>query len=191
MSLYRYVASKDELLTLMIDAAFGRVDATPIEGTWREQLDHWARVELGGYRSYPWVLRIPVSGAPIMPNQLRFVESGLRALSDTRLREDEKLSVILLVTSFTRSFAQLSADLATAYATGDDTVAQVMTNYGQLIKKLTSAEEFPALHAVVDAGTFEYEHDGDQVDGPDLDYDFEFGLARVLDGVEALVRVRE
>jgi AcrR family transcriptional regulator len=186
MSLYRYVASKDELLVLMIDAAFGGLEWTPVDGDWREQLDHWARVELMAYRACPWVLQIPVAGAPIMPNQLRFLEWGLRSLGDTALREDEKLSVILLVTSFTRSFAQLSADLATAFAAGDNTVAQVMSNYGQLIKKLTSATEFPALHAVVDAGTFDDEDE--EFDG--LDYDFHFGLARVLDGIEALVRER-
>jgi AcrR family transcriptional regulator len=187
MSLYRYVASKDELLVLMIDAAFGKFEWTPIEGTWRERLGHWSKVELAAYRAYPWVLRIPVSGAPIMPNQLRFMEWGLRALGDTSLREDEKLSVILLVTSFTRSFAQLSTDISAAFAAGDDTVAQVMANYGRLIKKLTSAEEFPALHAVVDAGTF----DDEDEEFDELDYDFHFGLARVLDGVEALVRTRE
>jgi AcrR family transcriptional regulator len=187
MSLYRYVASKDELLVLMIDAAFGGLDWTPNDGTWREQLDHWAKVELMAYRACPWVLRIPVSGAPIMPNQLRFMEWGLRSLAGTKLREDEKLSVILLVTSFTRSYAQLSADLAAAFAAGDNTVAQVMPNYGRLIKKLTPAEEFPALHAVVDAGTFD---DEDEEFGA-LDYDFHFGLARVLDGIEALVRARE
>jgi AcrR family transcriptional regulator len=188
MSLYRYVASKDELLVLMIDAAFGGLEwNTVVDGDWRERLNHWAKVELMAYRACPWVLHIPVSGAPIMPNQLRFMEWGLRSLGETKLREDEKLSVILLVTSFTRSFAQLASDIASAFAAGDDTVANVMANYGRLIKTLTSAEEFPALHAVVDAGTFDDEDD--EFDG--LDYDFHFGLARVLDGIEALVRRRE
>jgi AcrR family transcriptional regulator len=186
MSLYRYVASKDELLSLMIDGAFGQVDAAePTEGTWRERLERWAKIELAAYRQFPWVMRIPVNGAPIMPHQLRFMEWGLRALGQTKLEEHEKLSVILLVTSFTRSFATLSGDLTAAFES--ETVAQVMSNYGALIKKLTSAEDFPALHAVVDAGTFDDEED--EFDG--LDYDFHFGLARVLDGVEALVRLRE
>jgi AcrR family transcriptional regulator len=183
MSLYRYVASKDELLWLMIDGAFDRVDAAePVEGTWRERLDAWARTELGAYRQFPWIVRIPVSGAPIMPNQLRFLEWGLRALGDTGLQEHEKLSAILLVTSFTRSFALLSGDIAAAFEAGHP-LARAAVNYGTLIEKLTTAEEFPALHAVISSGTFE---DVDDLEG--LDHDFEFGLARILDGVAALVR---
>lgn len=185
MSLYRYVASKDELLALMIDGAFGKVDVeVPAEGTWRDRLTWWAEVELAAYRRFPWVLRIPVSGPPIMPRQLWFMEQGLRALGGTGLREDEKLSAILLVTSFTRSYATLSSDLSEAVGSQEPTIANVMPRYGELIKKLTTAEEFPALHAVVDAGTFDDEDE-------DLDYDFWFGLERVLDGIEALIRTRE
>ncbi|GAB1513867.1 TetR/AcrR family transcriptional regulator [Actinophytocola sp. KF-1] len=186
MSLYRYVASKDELLALMIDGAFGKVDVeVPAEGTWRARLNRWAEVELAAYRRFPWILRIPVSGPPIMPNQLWFMEQGLRALGGTGLREDEKLSAILLITSFTRSFATLNSDLTEAVGNEDPTMARVMPRYGELIKKLTPAEEYPALHAVVDAGTFDEDEGFD-----DLDYDFRFGLERVLDGIEALIRTR-
>src|ERR1700724_2007655 len=50
MSLYRYVAAKDELLALMVDAAFGTPPAAPgpDEG-WRAGLSRWA-----------WALRAPV-----------------------------------------------------------------------------------------------------------------------------------
>jgi AcrR family transcriptional regulator len=187
MSLYRYVASKDELLWLMIDGAFGQMEAEePTEGTWRARLERWARIELAAYRRFPWILRIPLSGAPIMPHQLRFLEWGLRTFDDTTLAEDEKLSVALLVTSFTRSFALLSGDIAAAYEAGDP-LAQAAAGYGELIRKLTTPEEFPALRRVVDSGAFE---DGDNpVDA--LEYDFRFGLDRILDGVAALMATRE
>jgi len=185
MSLYRYVASKDELLALMIDGAFGKVElSAPAEGTWRDRLTWWAEVELLGYRRFPWILRIQVSAPPIMPNQLWFMEQGLRGLAGTGLKEEEKLSVILLVTSFTRSFATLNQDLTEA-AGGEPTIANVMPRYGEMIKRLTSAAEYPALHAVVDAGTFDIEADLD-----DPDYDFRFGLERLLDGIEVLIRRR-
>lgn len=187
MSLYRYVAAKDELLWLMIDGAFGQVEAEePTEGGWRDRLERWAEIELAGYRQFPWVMRIPVAGAPIMPNQLRFMEWGLRTLGGTALAEHEKLSVILLVTSFVRSFALLSSDIAAAFEAGSP-FAQASMNYGALIRSLTSAEEFPALHAVVNAGTFEEEVEDDDV----LAYDFRFGLERILDGVAALIALRE
>lgn len=183
MSLYRYVASKDELLSLMIDGAFGRIEWQPVEGTWRERLADWSRLELVGYRQFPWILHIPVSGPPIMPNQMRFMEQGLRALADTKLAEHEKLSTILLITSFTRSFAQLSSEIGQAQSADQD-AADIIANFGTLIRQLTSKDDFPALHAVVDEGTFD---DG----ADDLDYDYHFGLERVLDGIEALIRARE
>lgn len=185
MSLYRYVAAKDELLALMIDGAFGRIEWTITGDTWRERLTDWCGVELAAYRRFPWVVRIPINGAPIMPNQLRFVEQGLRALAGTGLAEHEKLSTILLLTSFTRSFALMSADIADAYRAGGDARA-MMANYGVLLRQLISKEEFPALYAVVDEGTF----DDDEEELEMLDYDYTFGLARILDGVEALIRTR-
>lgn len=185
MSLYRYVGSKDELLALMIDGAFDTVEVVePTEGTWRERLARWAELELAAYRRFPWVMRIPVSGPPVMPNQMRFLEWGLRALGGTSLEEGEKLSVVLLVTSFTRSFAMLSSDLAEAYEAGAPNA--LANGYGELIRKLMPVDEYPALHAVVDAGVFDEEND----DIGDFDYDFHFGLARILDGVEALVQAR-
>jgi AcrR family transcriptional regulator len=186
MSLYRYVASKDELLWLMIDRAFGQVEATePTEGTWRERMERWARIELTALRRFPWILRVPISGAPIMPSQLRFMEWGLSALSGTRLAADEKMSVLLLVTSYTRSFAGLSGDITAAVDAGNP-LAQTATGYGALIKRLTSAAEFPELHAVVDAGAFADEDDPADA----LDHDYRFGLDRIFDGVAALIQRR-
>jgi AcrR family transcriptional regulator len=53
MSLYRYVASKDELLALMVDAAFGKsVEPFDPSGPWRTGLEKWAWAELGAYRAH-------------------------------------------------------------------------------------------------------------------------------------------
>jgi len=186
MSLYRYVASKDELLWLMIDGAFGQMDAAePTEGTWRERLGQWAGIQQAAFHRFPWILRVPISGAPIMPHQLRFMEWGLRALGGTKLAEQEKLSVLLLVNSYTRSFALLSGDIAAAIAEGSP-LAQA-TDYGSLIKKLTTAAEFPALHAAVDSGAFEDEDNPADA----MDYDYRFALERIFDGVATLIAVRQ
>jgi hypothetical protein len=60
-----------------------------------------------------------------------------------------------------------------------------MSDYGRLLARLTDAERFPALHAVIAAGVFD-----DGPDGPDEPDEFVFGLERVLDGIDALVRAR-
>jgi AcrR family transcriptional regulator len=185
MALYRYVAAKGELLALMVDAAGQPAPAAPAPGEgWRVGLSRWARAELAMYRRHPWVLRIPIGGPPVTPNQVLWLERGLACLRDTGLAEGEKLSVILLLTGFVRNWATLAADLTEAAASGAGTPA-TMSGYGRLLARVTDPERFPALHAVIESGV---------LDGPDdpdgFDTEFVFGLERVLDGVEALVRAR-
>lgn len=176
MSLYRYVAAKDELLTLMIDAAFDTtVAAAPPDEGWRAGMTRWAWTYHDALRRHPWVLRVPISGPPVTPNQIAWLEDGLRALGGTGLTEPEKLSVILLVSGYVRNEATLAADLQTASA-------PIMPRWGRQIAALTDPERFPALHAALATEVF------DQDDDPDDE--FMFGLERVLDGIEALVRRR-
>jgi AcrR family transcriptional regulator len=181
MSLYRYVGAKDELLALMADLSF---EAPPAprgpEESWRDGLARWAWTELAVYRRNPWVLRIPISGPPVTPNAMAWLEVGLDSLRDTGLREDEKLSVMLLLTGFVRSQAALQAEVAAAQAAGAAPAdPELMSSYGRLLARLTDPARFPALRAVIEAGVF---------DEPDeADYDFRFGLERVLDGIETLI----
>ena len=76
MSLYRYVATKDELLTLMVDAVFKDPPAMVPRERWRAALSRWAREHLAVLRRHPWVVRVPLSGPPIMPNQVAWFERG-------------------------------------------------------------------------------------------------------------------
>jgi AcrR family transcriptional regulator len=183
MSLYRYVAAKDELLALMSDLAYEEPPA-PLgpEESWREGLARWAWTELAVYRRNPWALRIPISGPPVTPNSIVWLERGLGCLRDTRLEEHEKLSVILLLTGFVRNQATLDADVSAAQAAAGASPPEMMASYGRTLAKLTDPERFPALHAVIAAGVL------DQAD--DMDTEFVFGLERVLDGIEALVDKR-
>ena len=77
----------------------------------------------------------------------------------------------------------LEADIAAAQAAGGAPPdPELMGAYGRLLARLTDPERFPALHAVIAAGVF------DEPDEPD--YDFNFGLERVLDGIETLIENR-
>jgi AcrR family transcriptional regulator len=184
MSLYRYVAAKDELLALMADLAY---EAPPArrgpEESWREGLSRWAWTELEVLRRNSWVLRIPISGPPVTPNSIVWLERGLDCLRDTGLREDEKLSVILLLSGYVRTWATLEADISAAQAAGAaPPEGEMMPSYGRVLARLTDPERFPALHAVIAAGVFDEPDEGD--------YDFVFGLERVLDGIQVLIEQR-
>ncbi len=174
MSLYRYVASKDELLTLMVDSAVGTPPPAPTDEDWRAGLTRWAVGVRGAYQRHPWALRVPISAPPLGPNNVAWLENALRALRGTPLSEQHKLSTVLLVSGFVRNDVTLDLDLA-AGAGGQ----QVMPTYARMLGALIEGGDFPALADAVASGALEDEDDPDS--------EFEFGLARILDGVAALI----
>jgi len=181
MSLYRYVATKDELLMLMVDNVFKTPPAVIPRERWRAGLSRWSREYLEVLRRHPWVVRVPISGPPITPNQVVWFEWGLWSLRATNLREEEKVSILLLLNGFIRNEVLLKTDLRIAENTGFGEEDMKMS-YGKLLSDLIDARHFPAISAAIAAGVF------DQQDDPDGD--FNFGLKRILDGVEALVKPR-
>jgi AcrR family transcriptional regulator len=177
MGLYRYVAAKDELLALMVDAALGPPLAAPAGEDWRAGLSRWAWGYHAALRRHPWSLQVP-SGPAVTPNVTAWLEDGLRALGDTGLGEAEKLSVMLLLSGYVRNEATLVADVGTP---GEGEM-EIMPAWGRQLAALTDPERFPALRAALESGAF------DQDDDPDDE--FTFGLDRVLDGIGALVERR-
>ena len=181
MSLYRYVAAKDELLSLMVDAVMA--DAAPAtesdrrdDEDWRTGLSRWAWAYHDILRRHPWVVRVPITSPPVTPNLTAWLEHGLSTLRATGLPEPEKLSVMLLLSGFVRNEATLVAELGAAAE------HEIMPSWGRVLGTLTDPEQFPALHAALASEAFA------QDDDPDAE--FAFGLDRILDGVAALVRTR-
>ncbi|MGI8411761.1 MAG: TetR/AcrR family transcriptional regulator [Solirubrobacteraceae bacterium] len=178
MSLYRYLGAKDELLALMVDAALGPPRAPDPDEEWRAGLTRWAWGYHHRVREHPWALRVPITGPPTTPNQVRWLEDGLRSLRNTGLAEDQKASVVLLLSGYLRSEATLTAELTAAQAITD----AAMAGYANLLATHTDPAHFPAIHSLLAAGVF------DVADDPDDE--FTFGLERILDGIQALVQAR-
>ncbi len=180
MSLYRHVAGKDELRTLMVDAAWGSPPDGPAPGEgWRAGLARWAWALRTGARRHPWVVRIPLNSLPIMPNEVGWFELALASMRDTGLTEARKASVIMLLAGYVRNLATTEADIAAAIQASGMTPAEWMSSYPRMLAGLADPRRFPALTAFIAAGVFEAE------DGPDDE--FIFGLDRILDGVEVLI----
>jgi AcrR family transcriptional regulator len=182
MSLYRYVAAKDELLMLMVDAAAGPPPAADPDEGWREGLTRWSWAYHDVLRRHSWIVRIPITAPPPLPNQVAWMEDCLRSMGATGLAEGEKASVLLLLSGFVRNEAILTADLEANFLAAAASPDEAMSGYSSLLRRLTDAERFPALHAVLAAGVF------DVADDPDDE--FRFGLERILDGVDALISSR-
>jgi AcrR family transcriptional regulator len=189
MSLYRYVTAKDELLALMVDAAYGPPPSGPLpagppaDGTsWRAGLSRWAWAMRAGIQRHPWVLRIPIGGLPTLPNEVAWFEEGLRCLQDTGLEENQKASGILLVSGYVRNAASIDADIEAAVRASGQTPDEWMSSYTRTLTQLADPQRFPALTRFIAAGVF------DRADPPDDE--FAFGLDRVLDGLGVLINAR-
>jgi len=184
MSLYRHVSSKEELLRLMVDAAWGDSPGPLAAGeSWRDGLSRWAWAMRAALRRHPWAARLPISGMPIMPREIAWFEDALACLAGTGLSEARKASVILLVSGYVRNLAITEADIAAAVAASGLGQDEWMASYPRMLGQLTDPRRFPALTAFIAAGVF------DAADGPDDE--FVFGLDRILDGIGALIGVLE
>jgi AcrR family transcriptional regulator len=181
MSLYRHVSTKEELLRLMVDAAWGDSPGPLAPGeTWRDGLSRWAWALWAGARRHTWVVRIPISGLPIMPREVAWFEDALACMAGTGLAEARKASVIMLLSGYVRNVATTGADIAAAVAASGLGMDEWMASYPRMLAELADPQRFPALTAFIAAGVF------DAADGPDDE--FIFGLERILDGLEVLVQ---
>jgi AcrR family transcriptional regulator len=81
-TLYRYVASRDELLDLMVDTAMAGFAFSPEPGRdWLTEMARLAEATRSLYLSQPWLLDLrPVRSAP-GPNTLAWFEHCLHALT--------------------------------------------------------------------------------------------------------------
>jgi AcrR family transcriptional regulator len=180
MALYRHIASKEELLLLMLNTVL-RPPASldePIED-WRAGLERWCWEMRRGLKRHPWVERVPVGGLVGTPSQLGWMDRGLATMADTALSEQERGEVLLLLNGYVYWEARLHADLARA----EDADLTVET-FDALMRAVTDSSRFPAARRAIEAGIFNDEP------GDDRDSDFAFGLARVLDGIELLIERR-
>ncbi|GIF97490.1 TetR/AcrR family transcriptional regulator [Catellatospora citrea] len=182
MALYRYVRAKDELLELMVDAAIGDPPPLTSGGDWRAGLIAWSWACRELYMTHPWTLRVPVSGPPATPHQLAWMDAGLAAMAQTGLREEAKLSIVLLLTMYVRNEATVAVDMQTAVQALGSSLDEAMAAYGKLLKMLVDPSRFPALARAIEAGVL------DRADDPDEE--FVFGLDRILDGVGLLIAQR-
>ncbi|WP_327736444.1 TetR/AcrR family transcriptional regulator C-terminal domain-containing protein [Streptomyces nojiriensis] len=184
MSTYRYVPSKEDLVLLMADAAFG--EAHPADAYAGAPEDWRARVEAGArtlwrlYRKHPWLARIGSLTRPLLvPNLLVHGEWMLGALDGHGLDPTTLFDIHVLLYSHVHGLAvhlELEADAEAATGQSDD---QWMDSRAPVLRELVDSGRFPTFAKVV--GSFE--------DGYDLRLDalFELGLGALLDGLTPAV----
>jgi AcrR family transcriptional regulator len=191
MGLYRYVSGKNELLTLMVDRAWGLPpvldSAAGADGGWRPRLARWARALHVAAAADAWALAVPITSAPATPYQVAWMDACFAALEPTGLTHPERASVLLLVSGYVRNQVSLGASLMAAAMTDPEALA-LMRDYSRVLARVADPARYPALAAAVAAGAFD-DPEGTQ-EGGELDDEFTFGLDRILDGIEVLVTAR-
>ncbi len=201
MSLYRHVASKDDLLLLMHDTAW-RAPDEPITATgdqWRAGLTQWSYEQHDLLRAHPWLEQIRLGERAGTPSHLTWIDRGLQALTGTTLRERDKAELLLLLNGYVFWEARFYAeavqapvlpdlpalpDLVGADADGAGAPATpgAPSPLGAAMRAVVDPDRFPALRRSVDAGAFD--------EPTDRYADFASGLDRMLDGIACLVARR-
>ncbi|MGV9677388.1 TetR/AcrR family transcriptional regulator [Nocardia sp. NPDC003482] len=180
MSLYTYVPSKDALLVLMVDAVAD--EDPPIDPALppRERMAAIARAIRAELLAHPWLLEVPPWRQVLGPGRLRRYERQLTALDGLGF-DDLELDRIISVLS---EFASGNARTAVAARRGaaEMTDAQWWDLHGPLLTRLMPPDRFPLSGRVGQAVGETYQAPGDP------DGDFEYGLARLLDGIVGRTR---
>ncbi|MGW1049168.1 TetR/AcrR family transcriptional regulator [Streptomyces sp. NPDC001118] len=175
MALYRYVPGKTELVELMVEAVLAEgpdLSGAP-EGDWQAAVREWTRQCARVYATHPWLLGATAMRRQVMgPCQLRWLDAALAALESTGLDGARRHQVFLLLIGLVRNLAQQRSDH------DEEREREWNRLSGELLAR--HADRFPALTKAVAEGAFE----------PDGIDPLEFGIDRILDGVEALVTGR-
>jgi AcrR family transcriptional regulator len=179
-SLYRYVARKDEVIELMVDAVMGNDLDFEIGGDWREDLRSVAHGLRAMILRHPW-MAVPSAGLRNFgPNTAGRYEQVLSAIDGLGLDIDEMLVMVETLDAFVRGRAleELSEQEAVRRSGLDQD--QWMQTQIPYISSLIESGRYPLLTRVVfDARA---PHDPDR-----LEHGFDLGLERVLDGLGTMV----
>jgi len=168
MSLYRYLPGKAELVAVMVERAVGEPPILSASG-WRAALEEWSRLLLGRYLAHPWTIEATVGRRPLGPYEMGWMECALARIEDLPLSGAERLDTIAVLAGHGRMLAQQAAAMLDE-AEMSTAIAAVLRDHGERFPQVTAA-----LAGAADGGR---------------DEAFEYGLARILDGVEMLVRSR-
>ncbi|MFI0965812.1 TetR/AcrR family transcriptional regulator [Streptomyces sp. NPDC021080] len=172
MRLYSYIAGKEELLDLMVDAAHAEI--LPTGDTWREVLRSKADATRHTVHEHEWLADLLGGRPQLGPHALASGEAVVAAMKGVDL--DAVMPMVSAVNAYVigavrREIAERRAERATGM---DEKRWQAAL--GPYLQRMFATGRFPALATVVrDAAHL------------DADQTFRTGLDCLLDGIEARI----
>jgi AcrR family transcriptional regulator len=186
MSFYTHIPGKAELLDLMLDAVVGlRSDEAPPAfepREWRRNLEMIARSLWEFYLAHPWVLQVATHRPVLGPNTMRVSELAYSAVDNLGLSDLEMDKVFALIASYVAGAVRDAArEKQVREATGmsDD-------EWWHIVEPFLGSLDFSPYPTLSRVGSAAGEAHG----AHDPHGAFEFGLARILDGLALFIEPR-
>ena len=170
MSVYHYVASKEELLDSLVDCVFEEIELPDPEGEWRDEMRRRACSTRACLTRHPWAIGLLESRTSPGRSTLRHHDQVLACLRHAGFSRELTAHAYALIDSYVYGFALQEASLPFE---GKDGVADV----AEPIMALMDPAVYPTM---VEMATTYYLQPG-----YDFGDEFEFGLDLILDGLEA------
>ncbi len=176
MALYRYVPSKADLTLRMTDGVFAGAPLPDIPVTaWRRRLDAAAHLFWAIFSRHPWAAEVfSISRPQLMPSVLPLAEWSLSTLRSMGFGTHDMLCTHINLFAHVRGMAL--ARLAEAQAEQDTGMPadDWMRHQDRGLRQWANSASHPGFGAIM-REPFDF----------DLDTVFEYGLQRLLDGIDA------
>jgi AcrR family transcriptional regulator len=183
MSLYRHVPGKGELLDLMFDRVVAEsVDLPEDAGAegWRARLEALSWQSWRVYLRHPWLLQISPARPPLGPGVLDSYHVLLEAVDGIGLDGAEMNATVTVVSDFVAGAARRTLDSAQAAARTGESDEVWWSARSSFWEEWFDADRYPIIARIYAEGGYEEE-------GEDM---FAYGLARMLDGIQARVDLK-
>ena len=188
MALYRYFPNKEALVDASVDAAMGTPPqrSGPREG-WRQEVKRWAYAKRAMLCSRPWLAELPFVAAPHGPNWLSWHEAFLQTIADTGLSPEDMMDMLSVVHAYVSGASDTAISLARALSRGISTEEWAKAVGADLCRAINDPR-YPNLSAILTS-----QSGGISDSSPlpvragkprTMEEGFDFGLERVLDGIE-------
>jgi AcrR family transcriptional regulator len=172
MSIYYYVANKDELLAGMLDIVASEIEVPRGEADWKTAIRRSAVSFHDALSRHRWATSLLMSGPPgVSPAQLRYNDALLRRLRESGLSPE--LSH--------RAYHALDSHIvgSTLWAAGISAVMKTKSDFVQKFIRELPRDEYPDFANHVD----QHMTKSVRTSGKS---EFEFGLDLILDGLEQM-----
>jgi len=168
MTLYHYVANKDEILKEIVDLVVSEIETPSVRGDWRAALRRSAVSAHQVLLRHPWACNLMMSPARIGPARLRYMEALLSRLRDAGFSAEMTHHAYHALDSHILGF--------TMWEVGYSAGIKELPDSGASFRREILLEEYPSL-------VEHMEQHGKPSRG---DGEFGFGLELILDGLEKI-----